>query len=403
MKDKRKMLITVILLLSIICVTIGVTFAAFSFVKQGTVENTLETGTVMLTYTEGKTGIILEDALPITDETGKILTGENNVFDFTVTATLGKATTIGYEVTAVKIPITDMEPLLDTEVKLYLERAVDPEIEYTEIMAPTNFIPRSEQSEVGSPVGSMILDKGTFSNEETTIHHYRLRMWVDENTEITEVQKKYGIKINVYAKQDVVMYTDESCFAFNSTNGEITWYYNNRDNCPLDVVIPSTINGVDVKIIGMGAFCENEPTSGISNHLTSVVIPNTVISIGDFAFYNNKLMNIVIPNSVTSIGGNAFEGNQLTRITLPNSLTAIGSRAFQMNQLTSITIGNSVTTIGNKAFEKSSMYNKNLLTIVNKTGKSFDWQSITGGNSAATFVTGTVAHSSGDIIVMDTE
>jgi len=204
MKDKRKMLITVILLLSIICVTIGVTFAAFSFVKQGTVENTLETGTVMLTYTEGKTGIILEDALPITDETGKILTGENNVFDFTVTATLGKATTIGYEVTAVKIPITDMEPLLDNEVKLYLERAIDPGNTYTSILEPTNFIPIDNRTEIGSPVGSMILDQGNFTEEGTTIHNYRLRMWVDESTEIPSGEaRKYGIKINVYAKQDI--------------------------------------------------------------------------------------------------------------------------------------------------------------------------------------------------------
>ena len=102
------------MLLLLMVATIGVTFAAFTFTKQGTVENIVESSTIMLTYTEGKTGILLNEAYPMSDERGKLLTGENNVFDFTVTAMLGKSNVIGYEVTAVKIPITDMEPLLDT-------------------------------------------------------------------------------------------------------------------------------------------------------------------------------------------------------------------------------------------------------------------------------------------------
>ncbi len=69
-----------------------------------------------------------------------------------------------------------MIPLEDNEVKLYLERAIDPETTYSEIMSPANYIPRDGQSEVGPPVGSMILDTGTFSNEGVTIYNYRLRM-----------------------------------------------------------------------------------------------------------------------------------------------------------------------------------------------------------------------------------
>jgi len=431
MKEKKKIVITVILLLSVICVTVGVTYAAFTFVKVGTVENTIETGTVMLTYTEGKTGIILEDALPISDETGKMLTGENNTFDFTVSATLGKDTVITYEVTAVKIPITDMEPLLDNEVKLYLERAIDLETAYTEIMAPTNFIPRVEVSEIGSPLGSMILDTGTFSNEGVTIHNYRLRMWVDENTEITDVQKKYGIKINVYAKQ-VGIKEDESCFTFDETTGTITDY---SDFCVKDVNIPREINGVEVKAIGEHAFA--------SKQLTNVTIPDSVTTIGDYAFRSNQLTSVTIGNNVTTIGNYAFDGNQLTSVTIPDSVTTIGDYAFRRNQLTSVTIGNnvktigdyaffnnqltsvtignnvttignfafahnqltsvtipdSVTTIGNYAFNKDYSSNPNLEKIINKTGREFDWQVITSGNSTANFVTGVIPHSDGDITV----
>ncbi len=385
MKETKKMIITIILLLSIICVTIGVSFAAFSFISHGTVENTIETGTVALTYTEGKTGIILEDALPISDETGKMLTGENNVFDFTVTATLGKDTVITYEVTAVKIPITDMEPLLDNEVRLYLERAVDPEIEYTEIMAPTNFIPKGEVSEIGSPLGSMILDTGTFSNEGITIHNYRLRMWVDENTEITDVQKKYGIKINVYAKQGVFVNepTESSCFVFDETTGTITNYQEidaSGNECPKDVIIPRQIDGVDVVNIGkassvsralivMGPFTNKGLTSVVIpdsvttigdsafrfNPLTSVTLPDSVTTIGNHAFSNNQLTSVIIGKKVNNIGTSAFNNNQLTSITIPDSVTTIGNYAFSYNQLASVTIPDSVTTIGDYAFSNNQL------------------------------------------------
>ena len=149
--------------------------------------------------------------------------------------------------------------------------------------------------------------------------------------------------------------------------------------------------------------------------LTSVVIPNSVTSIGDYAFYNctgltsitisdsvtsigyfafrdcDKLQNIyitdiaawcnisglnnlmyygsnsnkklyinnelvtsvTIPDGVTAIPYSAFEYcSGLTSVTIPNSVTSIGDLAFYgCTSLTSITIPDSVTSIGNSAFE----------------------------------------------------
>ena len=64
--------------------------------------------------------------------------------------------------------------------------------------------------------------------------------------------------------------------------------------------------------------------------LTSVTIPNSVTSIGDFAFYDcSGLTSVSIPNSVTSIGWYAFyECRGLTSVTIPNSVTEIGEGAF---------------------------------------------------------------------------
>ncbi|NCC18771.1 MAG: T9SS type A sorting domain-containing protein [Bacteroidia bacterium] len=87
--------------------------------------------------------------------------------------------------------------------------------------------------------------------------------------------------------------------------------------------------------------------------LTSIIIPNSVTSIGDDAFwYCSGLTSINIPNSVTSISSGAFSRSGLTSITLPNFITSIGSQTFiGCSGLTSITIPNSVTSIGNGAFQ----------------------------------------------------
>ena len=46
------------------------------------------------------------------------------------------------------------------------------------------------------------------------------------------------------------------------------------------------------------------------NQLTSVIIPNSVTSIGNYAFgHGNQLTSVVIPDSVISIGEGAFYGN----------------------------------------------------------------------------------------------
>ena len=79
----------------------------------------------------------------------------------------------------------------------------------------------------------------------------------------------------------------------------------------------------------------------------------------------NSLTSVVISNSVTSIGDRAFEFcDLLTCITIPDSVTSIGKWAFsRCDSLTSVTIGNSVTSIGWEAFG----YCYSLIEVCNKS------------------------------------
>jgi len=87
--------------------------------------------------------------------------------------------------------------------------------------------------------------------------------------------------------------------------------------------------------------------------LTSIVIPNSVISIGQSAFYLcTGLISIEIPNSVIDIGNSAFsECSGLRSIIIPNSVTSFGGNIFYgCESLTTIEIPSSVTSIGVKPF-----------------------------------------------------
>ena len=86
---------------------------------------------------------------------------------------------------------------------------------------------------------------------------------------------------------------------------------------------------------------------------TSVVIPDSLTTLGDYAFYNcDSLTSVEIGDYVTSIGDYAFDDcDSLTSVEIGDSVTSIGSYAFShCDSLTSVIIGNSVTSIGMSAF-----------------------------------------------------
>ena len=138
-----------------------------------------------------------------------------------------------------------------------------------------------------------------------------------------------------------------------STTGEHTVKYTLTDPTFIEVqtfmdcssltsiVIPNSVTS-----IGYGVF---QSCSG----LTSCTIGSSVTSIGESAFRGcSSLTSIDIPSGVTSIGYNAFEScYSLTSIDIPSGVTSIDSYTFsQCSSLTSITIPDSVTSIGWGAF-----------------------------------------------------
>ena len=122
------------------------------------------------------------------------------------------------------------------------------------------------------------------------------------------------------------------------------------------VTIPSVLGGYAVKKVGnwyppiFVGVIQGDPNTSV----TSVTIPNSVTTIGEYAFnYCTSLASVTIPNSVTSIEVGAFDGcTSLTSINIPNNVIGIANIAFRnCTGLQSVTLPTSLTTIENNAFE----------------------------------------------------
>ena len=139
---------------------------------------------------------------------------------------------------------------------------------------------------------------------------------------------------------------DEYEYNVYDTYIEITKYIGNDT----DVTIPSTIDNLPVLVIGEKAFYQLK-------NLTSITIPDSVISIDNRAFsYCKSLTNIDIGNSVKTIGDSTFSScSSLISVKISDSVTTIGAMAFEdCTNLTNVTIGNNVTLINYRAFEHCS-------------------------------------------------
>ena len=124
-----------------------------------------------------------------------------------------------------------------------------------------------------------------------------------------------------------------------------------------EIIIPSTHKGLPVTEIAKDAL-------SICVRLTSVVIPDSVTTIGWYAFqYNSALTSVVIGDNVATIGNYAF---------------------YYCNSLTSVVIGDNVTTIGDATFSGciglASVYYK---------GTASEWADISIGSSNTYFTNAT--------------
>ncbi|MBR6272929.1 MAG: leucine-rich repeat protein, partial [Bacteroidales bacterium] len=168
----------------------------------------------------------------------------------------------------------------------------------------------------------------------------------------------------------------QNCTGFTQVNYNAT-------NCS-DVADPTnsttgTFNGCGGTLT-IGDNVERIPKNMFrkSSFTGTLIIPNSVTTIGDFAFYSCSGFtgSLTLPNALTSIGFSAFAHCNFTGpLTIPNSVTVIDQQAFYGSNGFSgmLTIGSSVAQIGYQAFQIITATNTfTAITVLAETPPAFN-------------------------------
>ena len=199
MDKKKQLLLSIGLVLILVLMIVGISYAAFKFVGLGTKPNTITTGAITMEYEESTNTISMTGALPTTDTTGKVRLTKGEYFDFTIKSSIQGNANINWEIAAEDITPSSAKKMAGKNIKLYLTKLNGDKEE--EVMAPKVYnASTSANTKTGRPSGVMSLATGTMSTSETT--NYRLRMYVDEdyNPQGDGGGLSFSVKINAYGK-----------------------------------------------------------------------------------------------------------------------------------------------------------------------------------------------------------
>ena len=201
MTKTRKEILIIGLMLLLVIVLIGVSYAAFKFTGEGNKLNTITTGSITMSYEETDNTISLNGALPTTDKTGMVRLNPGEYFDFTVSSTITGDVNINYEIAAKDVTTSDRK-INGSNIKLYLTRITDDGEE--QVMSPRVYTEESTSNNfTGRPANEMSLYTSSMSSSES--NKYRLRMYVDEgyNPQGDGGNLTFSVKINVYGRDRV--------------------------------------------------------------------------------------------------------------------------------------------------------------------------------------------------------
>ncbi len=280
MNNKKQLLLSIGLVLILVLMIVGISYAAFKFVGLGKKSNTITTGAITMEYEESTNTISMTGALPTTDATGKVRLTEGEYFDFTIKSNIQGNANINWEIAAEDITASSKK-IDGKNIKLYLTK-LDSAGAETQVMAPKVYrASTSANTKTGRPSGVMSLATGTMSTSETT--NYRLRMYVDEDynpqgdggglsfsVKINAYGKvkeaPTGSKMNVYATQDDKT-PPQTDFHTDAYRSKITSITTKKDN-----IVPETaVESWDISEAGDGsvmAYVEDDGTGNSTYKLT---------------------------------------------------------------------------------------------------------------------------------------
>lgn len=195
--------------------------------------------------------------------------------------------------------------------------------------------------------------------------------------DITYTYEGQTVKYTIISTADKTVSTKKGTISSNSFTGAVTYNYGN--NISGDLILPSIVYDGDdaytLVSIAECSFCKNlglksviipEGVTSVDNYafylssaLETVELPETVETIGRQVFNScSSLVNIEIPSKVTSIGSYAFGGTSIQTVNIPRTLTKIDENTFtNCSYLTTLFIPGNISSVGRDAFYNCTSLN----------------------------------------------
>ena len=397
MDKKKQLLLSIGLVLILVLMIVGISYAAFKFVGLGNKPNTITTGAITMEYEESTNTISMTGALPTTDATGKVRLTKGEYFDFTIKSSIQGNANINWEIAAEDITPSSAKKMAGKNIKLYLTKLNGDKEE--EVMAPKVYnASTSANTKTGRPSGVMSLATGTMSTSETT--NYRLRMYVDEdyNPQGDGGGLSFSVKINAYgkvkeaptgSKMKAYMTQDdydndnspETDFHTHAYKSKITSIITKKDN-----IVPATATeSWDISEAGDGsvmAYVEDDGTGNSTYKLTiggkGGIIANESM-IGYFVAFNKMTsidLSALDTSEVTNMFGMFGGCSSLTSLDVSNfdtsKVTSMGEMFYDCRGLTSLDFRKATF---DKVTSYTEMFNNTLSTIniITKDATTKSW------------------------------
>lgn len=184
MEKKNQVLMTVLGVFALVIVTVGVSYAFFTYSRTSTTNNTINTTTKPISFGFTETGgIALADAVALSAEKGKVLV--DNVYTINIDANMPTNSNVVYTITAINNTTTtgEQKALNNSQVRAYLTKG-GTAVWGTEDSTNTNNNGTKLMSEIiaeGQTEGELLRIEKDTSGHTTIDDTYELRIWLDKD------------------------------------------------------------------------------------------------------------------------------------------------------------------------------------------------------------------------------
>ena len=177
----KRYIIPVIFVILLLIITVGLSYAMYTFTGSGTKENVIQTGHIVITFNDVN-NISITNRYPETDSEGLANTDTNSQMIFTVTSDITGDTKVNYA-----LGITDIQEgntLTQDYIKIYLKKGNNVATGFTENKG--ELISSFKPLYIENIMDSHVLLTDVISGSE--VHTYTLKAWIDENYELPSTE-----------------------------------------------------------------------------------------------------------------------------------------------------------------------------------------------------------------------